>query len=83
MSSSEMMLWAFTIVALAGSYFNATMRVKLSYALWFTSNFFFLWHNFQVHELQQGVLFAFYLFTSIVGLKNTYKQKGWLTRTSV
>ena len=83
MSSSEIVLWLFTGIALLGSYFNATMRVKLSYFLWFVSNFFFLWHNFHVGELQQGILFAFYLFTSIVGIKNTYKQEGWLTRSSV
>lgn len=79
----QVTLWFFTIVALLGSYFNATMRCKLSYVLWLGSNVFFLWHNFRVGEVQQGVLFAFYLYTAILGIKNTYHQEGWLKRGSL
>jgi hypothetical protein len=79
----QILLWGFTAIALMGSYYNATMRCKLSYALWFLSNFFFSWHNFCIGEIQQCVLYIFLLLTSIVGFRNTMRQKGWLLRASI
>ncbi|MDR3317440.1 MAG: hypothetical protein LBS71_01390 [Puniceicoccales bacterium] len=79
----QISLWVFTWIALVGSYYNATMRCKLSYILWFVSNFFFLGHNFRIGEIQQGVLYTVLLITSVVGIKNTIHQKGWFSRSQV
>ncbi|UPA28637.1 MAG: hypothetical protein LW808_001020 [Verrucomicrobiota bacterium] len=79
----QAVIWTFTAIALLGSYFNATTRFKLSYVLWLGSNFFFVWHNFRIGEVQQCVLYLVYLYTAILGLKNTYHQKGWFERSSL
>jgi hypothetical protein len=82
-NQSEIILWFFTVMALLGSYFNATMRWKLSYMIWFWSNFYFVWHNFAIGEKQQGTLFVFYLITAVLGIRSTIHQKGWLKRASI
>jgi hypothetical protein len=70
-------------IALMGSYYNATMRLKLSYALWLLTNAVLVWHNFHIGERQQCILYAVYLYTAIVGIKNTQRHKGWLTPASL
>ena len=75
--------WFFMFVALAGAYFNATMRCKLSYVIWLLSNGFFVWHNFVIEEYAQCVMFGFYLIIAIIGVKNTIHQSGWLQKADI
>lgn len=72
--------WIMTFFALLGAYYNATMRCKLSYAIWLLTNGYFVWHNYVISEYPQCVMFSFYLIIAIIGIKNTIKQPGWLTK---
>jgi hypothetical protein len=40
----------FVGIAIAGSFYNATLRVKLSYVLWLISNFYICAHYFAIGE---------------------------------
>jgi hypothetical protein len=82
-SLTQIILWIVMIVALLGSYYNATMRLKLSYVLWLLTNGVLVWHNFRIGECQQCILYAVYLYTAIIGIKNTIHQKGWLSQTLI
>ncbi len=72
----------FVIIALFGSICNAVMRIKLSYVFWFVSNIYLSIHNFYIHEYAQAFLFSAYLITSIIGLKNSFRNGGWLDKFS-
>jgi hypothetical protein len=80
---TQIILWIVMVVALWGSYFNATMRLKLSYVLWLLTNGVLVWHNFCIGERQQCILYAVYLYTAVIGIRNTIHQKGWLSRMSI
>jgi hypothetical protein len=80
---TQIILWVVMAVALLGSYYNATMRLKLSYVLWLLTNGVLVWHNFCIGERQQCILYAVYSYTAILGVRNTFHQKGWLSRTVV
>jgi hypothetical protein len=67
----------FIAIALLGSFYNATFRMKLSYTLWLISNVYLCIHNFTIGEYSQAFLFGAYLITTLVGIKNTYKDNGW------
>ncbi|MDR1303111.1 MAG: hypothetical protein LBJ81_00640 [Puniceicoccales bacterium] len=77
---TQILLWIVMVVALLGSYYNATMRLKLSYVLWLMTNAVLVWHNFCIGERQQCILYAVYLYTAALGIRNTIHQKGWLAR---
>jgi hypothetical protein len=70
----------FVAVALVGSFFNATLRMKLSYVLWLISNTYLCVHNFAIGEHAQSFLFGAYLITTFIGLRNTYKDPHWFRR---
>lgn len=72
----------FVVVALIGSFCNATMRIKLSYLFWFISNIYLSLHNFYIEEYSQAFMFSAYLLMSIIGLKNCFKHGGWLDKYS-
>jgi hypothetical protein len=82
-NQAQIVLWVFMIIALAGAYYNATMRCKLSYILWLFTNSFFVWHNFSIGEIQQGLMYGVYFFLAIVGTKNTIHQKALFSRASI
>ncbi|MDR1366819.1 MAG: hypothetical protein LBJ13_02855 [Puniceicoccales bacterium] len=82
-SLRQIILWVVMVIALLGSYYNATMRLKLSYVLWLFTNVVLVWHNFCIGEHQQCILYAVYLYTAIIGIRNTIYQKGWLSRTVI
>ena len=67
----------FVVIALLGSFYNATLRMKLSYMLWLVSNGYLCVHNFIIKEYSQSVLFGAYLITTAIGIKNTYKDRYW------
>ncbi|MDR0693505.1 MAG: hypothetical protein LBF49_02975 [Puniceicoccales bacterium] len=67
----------FVAIALMGSFYNATLRMKLSYTLWLISNVYLCIHNFIIKEYSQAFLFGAYLITTFVGIKNSYKDKDW------
>ncbi|MDR1891347.1 MAG: hypothetical protein LBQ23_04235 [Puniceicoccales bacterium] len=67
----------FVGIALLGSFYNATLRMKLSYVLWLISNIYLCVHNFTIKEYSQAFLFGAYLITTFIGIKNTYKDKNW------
>jgi multisubunit Na+/H+ antiporter MnhB subunit len=79
----QIVLWIFMGIALVGSYYNATMRCKLSYILWLFSNLFFVWHNLSIGEIQQGLMYGVYFILAIIGMKNSIHQKGWFRRASM
>ncbi|MDR2377565.1 MAG: hypothetical protein LBD54_02315 [Puniceicoccales bacterium] len=68
--------WVAVVWSLIGSYFNATMRIKLSYIIWLPSNIYLVIYNIRIGQSAQGVLFSFYLFFNLIGLKNTFGSKG-------
>lgn len=70
----------FVAIALLGSFYNATLRMKLSYVLWMGSNVCLCIHNFLIKEYSQAFLFGAYLITSIIGIKNTWYDKSWFGR---
>ncbi|MDR2200763.1 MAG: hypothetical protein LBN94_01455 [Puniceicoccales bacterium] len=82
-SVTQLILWIVMVIALMGSYFNATMRMRLSYLLWLLTNTVLVWHNFCIGERQQCVLYAVYLYTAILGLRNTKHHKSWLLPVSL
>jgi hypothetical protein len=71
--------WIMVFSALLGAYYNATLRFKLSYVIWVTSNLYLMIHNFRIHESAQATMYVVYLVINIIGLKNTIGNKGWLT----
>ena len=70
----------FVGIALLGSFYNATLRMKLSYVLWMISNIYLCVHNFCIKEYSQAFLFGAYLITSAIGMKNTWHDKSWFGR---
>jgi hypothetical protein len=74
---AEIWTWIFVAMALAGSFYNATLRVKLSYVLWLISNVYLCAYNASIGQYSQAFMFGAYLVTTFIGIKNTYKDKYW------
>ena len=72
----------FVGIALLGSFYNATLRMKLSYVLWMISNVYLCTHNLLIKEYSQAFLLGAYLITSMIGMKNTWHDKDWFCRRS-
>jgi hypothetical protein len=77
MGWTDVLVVFFVGVAIAGSFYNATLRIKLSYAMWLASNTFLCAYNLFIGEYAQGLLFGVNLITTLVGIKNTYGDKYW------
>jgi hypothetical protein len=77
---TQIVLWIVMVVALLGAYYNATMRLKLSYMIWLVTDAALVWHNFCIGEWQQCILYVVYFCTVVLGIRNTIHQKGWLSR---
>lgn len=72
--------WIFVAVSVVGSYYNSTLRLKLSYTLWFLSNMYFVAHNFLIGEYAQAFLFVMNFVLSCIGLKNYFRSQGWFDK---
>jgi len=68
--------WIFVLLSLAGSYCNATLRLKSSYVIWLPSNIYLMIYNIRIGESAQGLLFTAYLFFNLIGLRNTFRGKA-------
>jgi hypothetical protein len=61
----------FIVLSLVGSFYNATLRIRLSYVIYLVSNVYFCIHNIAIGERAQTVLFGTYTLTALIGLYNT------------
>ncbi|MDR1433524.1 MAG: hypothetical protein LBI61_04310 [Puniceicoccales bacterium] len=64
-------------ISLVGSFYNATLRLKLSYVLWLISNVCLCAHNFAIGEYAQAFMFGALLIMTFIGLRSTIRDKYW------
>ncbi len=70
------MTWFVAIVALIGAYLNARTKVS-GFVLWIFTNSFWVYHNINIGQYAQAMLYAAFLLTAVYGLFNWLKiMKG-------
>lgn len=75
MSTTEMLLWLNTIVAIVGTYLNAK-QVRFGFIIWMVTNTAFVVNNIYIGSYAQATLFAVYFVLAVVGYRSWGKQKA-------
>lgn len=73
----ESVLFLATILAMIGAYLNSIGKWQ-GFLVWILTNTIFCIHNFLIDEWQQSLLFLFYFFIALNGLRvaeKNYKEK--------